>query len=39
MKEIIHFDGKYFDLGSELAQSQYRNLVDIAGLELNHGDY
>jgi hypothetical protein len=35
MKEIIHFDGKYFDPESKLA----RPLVDIARLELNHEDY
>jgi hypothetical protein len=28
-----------FDLESELAQPQYRDLVDIAKLELNHEDY
>ena len=39
MKEIIHFDGKYFDPESELAQPQYRDLVDIARLELNREDY
>jgi len=39
MKEIIHFDGKYFDLESELARPQYQDLVDIARLELNHEDY
>ena len=39
MKEIIHFDGKYFDPESELAQPQYWDLVDIAMLELNHDDY
>ena len=38
-KEIIHFDGKYFDPESELARPQYRDLVDIARLELNHEDY
>jgi hypothetical protein len=36
MKEIIHFDGKYFDPESELARPQYQDLVDIASLELNH---
>ena len=39
MKEIIHFNGKYFDPESELAQPQYQDLVDIARLELNHEDY
>ena len=39
MKEIIHFDGKYFDPESELARPQYQDLVDIAKLELNHEDY
>jgi len=39
MKEIIHFDGKYFDPESELAQPQYRDLVDVARLELHHEDY
>ena len=39
MKEIIHFNGKYFDPDSELAQPQYRELVDIARPELNHEDY
>jgi hypothetical protein len=39
MKEIIHFDGKYFDYESELAQPQYRDLVDMSRLELNHDDY
>ena len=39
IKEIIHFNGKYFDPDSELAQPQYRDLVDIAKLELNHEDY
>ena len=35
VKEIIHFDGKYHDNTSELAQPQYRDLVDFARLELN----
>ena len=39
MKEIIHFNSKYFDLDSKLAQPQYWELVDIARLELNHKDY
>ena len=39
IKEIIHFDGKYFDPESELAQPQYRDFIDIARLELNHEDY
>jgi hypothetical protein len=39
MKEIIHLDGKYFDLELELAQPHYRDLVDIARLKLNHEDY
>jgi hypothetical protein len=39
MKEIIHFDGKYFDPESELAQPQYRDLIGIVRLELNHDDY
>ena len=34
-QEIIHFDGKYHDNTSELAQTQYRDLVDFARLELN----
>jgi hypothetical protein len=33
MKEIIHFDRKYFDPELELA------LVDVARIELNHEDY
>jgi hypothetical protein len=39
MKEIIHFDGKYFDPELELARPRYRDLADIARLELNHEDY
>ena len=39
MKEIIHFDRKFFDPESELAKPQYRDLVDIARLELNHQDF
>jgi hypothetical protein len=31
--------GGYFDPELELAQTQYWDLVDIAGLELNHDDY
>jgi hypothetical protein len=39
VKEIIHFYGKYHDNTSELAQPQYRDLVDFDGLELNKDDY
>ena len=39
MKDIIHYKGKYHDDTSELAQLQYRDLVDIVRLELNKDDY
>jgi hypothetical protein len=39
MKEIIHYEGKYHDPESELAQPRYRDLVDIGRLELNKDDY
>jgi hypothetical protein len=39
MKEIIHKYGKYFDPDGELAKPEYRDLVDIDRLELNHEDY
>jgi hypothetical protein len=39
MKEVLHFEGKYFDLESTLAEPQYRDLVDIAKLDLNHDEY
>jgi hypothetical protein len=39
MKELIHKYGKYFDPGGELAKPEYRDLIDIDRLELNHKDY
>lgn len=39
MKEKIHFQGKYHDDTSELAQLEYPDLVAFAWVELNIDDY
>jgi hypothetical protein len=39
IKVIIHKYGKYFDSDGELAKPEYRDLIDIDRLELNHEDY
>lgn len=39
IKEIIHYKEMHFDPVDELAQPQYRDLVDIARQKLNKDDY
>lgn len=39
IKEIVHYKGKHFDLESELAKPQYRDLINIARLKQNNDYY